>query len=198
MTRFSISLLPWLVAACGSDVVPPEPDAPACTTTVCGDTCCTAAADCTAGACACPASFVPATPAFVTGVVVDNLPQAPGLYAAIGQFDVGEQRHALLVAYDPATVPLATDIDVASVENVKMGVGYEVDPTKNIRSSYRVTRGTLRLTSACPEGVAGTLDDAELVEIDIFASLDPIPGGCTFALPSLSFALAATCEEPAP
>jgi hypothetical protein len=155
--------------------------------------CCSAAADCSAGACACPADFVPPAPAFVTAVVVDSLPQAPGLYAAIGQFDVSEARHALLVAYDPTTVPLETDIDLARVENVKMGVGYEVDTTKSIRSSFRVTRGTLRLTAACPEGVAGALANAELEEIDIFTSLDPIPGGCGFALPSVSFALAGAC-----
>jgi hypothetical protein len=129
----------------------------------------------------------------VTAVVVDSLPQAPGLYAAIGQFDVGEARHALLVAYDPASVPLDSDIDLARVENVKMGVGYEVDTTKSIRSSFRVTSGTLRLTAACPEGVTGELVDAELAEIDIFTSLDPIAGGCTFALPAVSFALAGAC-----
>src|ERR1041385_3936811 len=145
----------WMLlvaTGCGDNTI--VPDAPACPTLACGESCCSAAADCSAGTCACPADFVPPAPTFVTAVVVDSLPQAPGLYAAIGQFDVGDQRHALLVAYDPASVPLDADIDLARVENVKMGVGYEVDTTKSIRSSFRVTEGRLRLTGACPEGVA--------------------------------------------
>jgi hypothetical protein len=94
-------------------------------------------------------------PAFVESVVATDLPQIPGLVAAIGQFDEGGKRHALLVAYDPATAPIDTDIDVATVADIKIGVGYDIDPVQKIRSSYRVIQGTLRLTAACAGGVTG-------------------------------------------
>jgi hypothetical protein len=137
---------------------------------------------------------VPARPSFVESLVVRDLPQIPGLVAAIGQFDEASKRHALLVAYDPATAPIGVDIDLATVEDVKVGVGYDIDPLQKIRSSYRVVAGTLRLTEACAGGVSGTLRAAALGEVDLFQELAPVPNGCTMALPETEFQLAATCD----
>ncbi len=198
-----LSLL--VLAACGHSTTTPEkPDAtvaidaapiPPDACAVCGAACCTPAADCTADACACPANFVPEMPTLITGVVVANLPQIPGLMAAIGQFDqTATERDAILVAYDPTTAPVGVDIDLASSTDVKVGFGYQIDANQNIRASYRATTGTLHLTSACAAGVTGTLTDATLEEIEIFTSLDPIAGGCTTMVPSVTFAIAKACD----
>ena len=181
MIRFSLLAL----AACSSS--PHVPDADVCST-------CTPAATCGDNACNCPMNFVPAQPMFVTGVVVKNLPQIPGLLAAIGQFDDAGQRYAELVAYDPTQVPVGVDIDVAIATAIKVGFGYQIDANQQIKSSFRAVTGTLRVTSVCPEGVAGTLANATLDEIDVFTSLDPIAGGCTLALPSVTFAIAGACK----
>jgi hypothetical protein len=180
-----------ILAACGSSAA--KPDAEICNAVMCGPTCCTPAADCVVGACACPSNFIPEMPTFVTGVVVKNLPQIPGLLAAIGQFDQPTERDAVLVAYDPATAPSGIDIDLATSTDVEIGFGYQIGPNQDIRASYRATTGTVHLTSVCPAGVAGTLVNAGLEEIDIFNNLTPIAGGCTMALPSVTFAIASDC-----
>jgi hypothetical protein len=185
-----------LVAACGSPAATtPDaaPDAPACAGMTCGTTCCTPAADCAGDTCACPAGFVPDAPMFITGVVVDNLPQVAGLHAAIGQFDANGKRDAILVAYDPNTAPIGIDIDLATVPDLKIGFGYDIDPLQNIRSAYRITHGTLRLDSVCTIGVSGSVTGGMLEEIDLFDNLASIPNGCTFALPSVTFAVAKAC-----
>jgi hypothetical protein len=191
MTRMIIALA--LASACHSESA--VPNALECPATTCGATCCSAAADCADDACACPANFVPTMPTFVTGVVVENLPQLPGLHAAIGQFDIAAtgKRHAILVAYDPATVPVGVDIDLGATETVKVGFGYDISAEQKIRSSYRIMSGTLRLTSACATGVAGTVRGEQLSEIDIFDNLALVPNGCTFALPDATFAVAGAC-----
>lgn len=179
------------LAACGDNTAPP--DAPVCPAVACGTTCCTPAADCAATSCACPRNFVPDHPTFVTGVVVKNLPQIPGLVAAIGQFDDAGRRFAQLVAYDPATVRTNVDIDLATSTDFKIGFGYDIDGNQKIRSSFRAMTGHVRLTAACAEGIAGTLTGAELAEIDVFESLDPIAAGCTLAMPTVTFAIAKDC-----
>jgi len=188
--RFAIVAL----AACSGS--PHAPDAEVCAAQTCGTACCTPAADCGDDACACPRNFIPDRPTFVTGVVVQNLPQIPGLLAAIGQFDAAGQRYAELVAYDPAQVPTGVDIDVATASAVKIGFGYQIDANQAIRSSFRAMTGTLRVSAVCADGIAGTLTNATLTEIDVFESLDPIAGGCTMTLPSVTFAIADTCGAP--
>ena len=149
------SLLVLFVAACSSKPAAP-PDAE-CTSVTCGSGCCTPAASCAGDSCACPASFIPAMPMFVTGVVVKGLPQIPGLLAAIGQFDQPTERDALLVAYDPTTTTAGVDIDLATSTNVELGFGYDIDANQDIRGSFRATTGTVHFTTVCAAGVAGTL-----------------------------------------
>ena len=180
-----------VLAACSSKPVAP-PDV-ACSAVTCGTGCCTPAATCAGDSCACPADFIPATPMFVTGVVVNNLPQIPGLLAAIGQFDQPTERDALLVAYDPATVTAGVDIDLATSTNVELGFGYDIDANQDIRGSFRATTGTVHFTTVCAAGVAGTLSNAGLEEIDIFNNLTPILDGCTMTVPTVTFAIAGAC-----
>ena len=179
-------MIAFVAIGCGDSSQSP-PDAPTCA--------CSPAADCIAAACVCPDSFVPAAPAFVTGRIVEGLPQIPGLLAGIGQFDEAGKRHAILVGYDPATAPVHHDIDLATSQFV-VGFGYEIDPLQEIRSAYRVMSGTLRFERVCAAGVSGSVSNAALSEIDLFANLAAIEGGCTFALPTVSFAIADECPTP--
>jgi hypothetical protein len=55
------------------------------------------------------------------------------------------------------------------------------------RTSYIATQGTVTFTSACADGIAGTLTDVVLSEVDI-GSGTVIEGGCTQTLAaSLTF-----------
>jgi hypothetical protein len=99
----------------------------------------------------------------------------------------------LLVAYDPATAQAGIDIDLATATDVKLGFGYDIGPNQNIRGSFRATTGTVHFTSVCAAGVAGTLTNAGLEEIDIFKDLTPIAGGCTMQLASTTFV--GTCSR---
>jgi hypothetical protein len=187
MRTLALIVMLAMLAGCGDRDPVSQPDAATCT--------CSPAADCVELACACPSNFVPAAPTYVTGRIVEGLPQIPGLLAGIGQFDEAGKRHAILVGYDPATAPVHESIDIATSPFV-IGFGYDIDPLQEIRSAYRVISGTLRFERVCPEGVTGTVTNAALVEIDLFDNLAPIPDGCTFELPAVSFAIAGNCEPP--
>ena len=183
MMRFALPVM--FVAACGEPSASPH-DAAVCT--------CSPAADCVdVTTCACPDNFVPPAPAYVTGRIVEGLPQIPGLLAGIGQFDEAGKRHAILVGYDAATAPIDTDIDLATSSFV-VGFGYEIDPLQKIRSAYRVTSGTLRFARVCATGVSGSVSNAVLAEIDLFDNLALVPNGCGFTRPSVTFAIAGDCE----
>jgi hypothetical protein len=154
------------------------------------DTDCTPAASCGDGTCSCPAAFMPPAPMFISQIVRADVAQLPGLTAAAGLIDDADKKlHALLVAFDPMTVPIDTDIDLATADPtvVRIGLGYEVDPLNTIRGGYLVTSGMVRFSRACADGVEGVLTGVSSIEVDIFAGFAPIEGGCTFASPSIAF-----------
>jgi hypothetical protein len=160
----------------------------------CGNAC-TPAASCGEGACACPASFIPATPQFSQQIVRTDVAQLPGLVTGIGLMPGDDGlANAILVAYDPATVPIGMPIDLASAAPtvVRVGFGFDVDPTKTIHGAYLAIRGTLRLDAACDTGVAGTLANADGIEVDLFADFAPVANGCTTTVPAVAFTIG-TC-----
>jgi hypothetical protein len=155
---------------------------------------CSPAADCVAGACECPASFMPASPAFLQAVMREDLAQLPGLTTGVGVIQDGDRLHGLLVAFDPATVSIDTELDLAA-QAVRVGFGYEVDPLMNIRGAYLATSGTLKLSRACAAGVAGELAAVGAIEIDLFADLAPVENGCAIEVPAVTFAIGEACDE---
>jgi hypothetical protein len=124
---------------------------------------------------------------------------APPATLGIGAFsDADGLIGAVVVAFDPATTPLDTDIDLATVApggNPYIALGYDVDlGTMMPRGAFRSTTGTLRLSRRCSAGVAGTITNVQTVELTSPAPPPvPIPGGCTISVPSLDFDFGGPC-----
>ena len=157
----------------------------------CGGKTCSPAASCENEACTCPANFVPAAPTFSQAIVRSGVSQFPGLVVGVGLIPAGGDTEALLVAYDPAKVPVGHDIDLATSDPtvIRVGFGLDVVALKTVRGGYEATAGTLRLTSACPQGVAGVMLNVQTTEVDLFNDFAPIAGGCTSMVPSVTFAI---------
>jgi len=193
------------------DATPPDaapPDAFVCGFTMCGAECvdtdtdpahcgtcehaCSPAADCAAPDCQCPANFAPESPTFLFERM--NTTTLPPDVLAIGAFigtDAG--AHAVLVISNPDTVPIGTDIDLSTVSgSPAFGLGYEASMT-SVRAGYLAVSGTMNLTRSCDVGVAGSVTDASLVEVD-FTTLTPIVGGCTLDHVTVSFDIGDPCD----
>jgi hypothetical protein len=171
---------------CGSACVDTSSDVANCGS--CGAACSPAAA-CSDALCTCPANFVPATPAFSQELVRQNVAQLSGLVTGIGLLPDAAAFDALLVAFDPMTVPIGSDIDLATAAPtvLRVGFGFDVVLLASIKGGYLATSGTLHLDTACVDGVAGTLSDVAGVEVDLFDGFTPIANGCTIAVPSVAF-----------
>jgi hypothetical protein len=196
------------------DATPPDagvPDAFVCTQTECGTECvntdtdpdhcggcfmaCTPAADCDAPDCLCPDNFVPGSPSFLMAQVSDTL--APPNLVGIGGFagsDSGLHVLAVLFAPDATT---GVDIDLTDTNAPVVGLGYELDTgTFTPRSGFVATAGTIHLTRACADGLAGTVTDATFAEAD-FTTLSPITDGCGFSGVTFAFDIGDSCDSTA-
>ena len=114
----------------------------------------------------------------------------------VGLTPDADTSQAVLVAFDPATVPLGQDIDLATAKPtvVRVGFGFDVAALTSVRGGYLATAGTLHLTSACAHGVAGVLANVQTTEVDIFDDFAPIAGGCALAIPQVTFSLG-SCSD---
>jgi hypothetical protein len=171
---------------CGSACVDTSSDVANCGS--CG-VACTPAAACSNAACACPANFIPAVPTFSQELVRENVAQLPGLVTGIGLLPDAKAFDALLVAFDPMTIPVGTDIDLATAAPtvVRVGFGFDVVLLSSIKGGFLATSGTLHVDTACVDGVAGSLTDVAAVEVDLFDGFTPIANGCTMTVPSVTF-----------
>lgn len=157
---------------------------------------CSPAALCTSGACSCPTSLMPAAPAFSSGIVRANVAQFPRLVTGVGLIPVADKSQAVLVAFDPATIPVGQDIDLATAkpEMVRVGFGVDVVALTSVRGGYVASSGTLRLASACATGISGVLSNVKTTEVDLFANFMPIAGGCSLDIPSATFTLGSCAD----
>jgi hypothetical protein len=146
--------------------------------------------------CTCPPNFVPPAPEFSQVFLRKNTVQFPGLITGAGLISAGAKSDAVLIAFDPANIPLGKDIDLASARHdlVRVGFGLEVVPLTSVRSAYAATAGTLRITDACEQGVSGELTTVQAAEVDIFDGFAPIAGGCTIAVSSMKFTLGSCAD----
>jgi len=196
------------------DATPPDAaqtDAFVCTLTECGTECvdlsndpkhcgecfeaCNPAASCAAPVCTCPENFIPASLSFVLEQVGSlSPPDVVGFGAFSGSDDLA---HLVLVTTNPDTVEIGVDIDITKItDSTQIGFGYDATMT-SVRSGFIATTGTLHLTRSCAGGVAGTLTDGGLVEVD-FTSFAPIEGGCTLSGVTTSFDIGDACDGDAP
>jgi hypothetical protein len=220
-TLFLCSTLALAAIACGGDdaadddgVVivdsgPPDAFVPVCEETTCGDECvdtssdsancggcgmaCDSPGQICSGAlpCACPEAFVPAeidadAPFGQMRVVQDTT-------IGFGGFFAGDRIDALVVAFDGET-PIGMDFALtAAIQTPGVIAAYDVDvQAGTAHTAYAVDSGTLNLSAACAEGVAGVLTDVTLVEIDATTGV-VVDGGCSFMVPTIDFAIGGDC-----
>lgn len=207
------------LSACGNDKAaeidappPPPPDAmidapPACPGSLqscssvcvnltnddknCGscDMACTPAATCAASACGCPAAFIGATPpVLATQMVMAQTGFVTGVAAVTG---TDSNNHAVVVTAADAA-PLNTSLPVNVNSQVFVAVAYELLSANQARSTYLATSGTVKLTRRCTAGIAGTISNAMLVEVDPM-TFQPIAGGCSTTVTQLAFDIAQPC-----
>jgi hypothetical protein len=128
---------------------------------------------------------------------MDTVMMAPAVLG-IGVFSGTDSKlHALVIAFDPASVQLNTDITLPVSpfgSTPYVGLGYDVNvANQTTRSTFFASQGTLNLTRACASGVAGTVTGVMLREQTAQNNPQPAPMGCTIALPDLSFDYAGAC-----
>jgi hypothetical protein len=184
------------------------PDAAVCAMTMCGEDCvdtatshdhcgtcsesCTPAQDCAESACACPAITV-AEDAFVLAQMDTDM-LAPTILG-IGLYGDEPLVHALVIGFEDPGTDTGTDIDLAAGAPPFVGLGYDVNVmTQNFRSVYRAQSGTLHLTRRCAAGVAGTIADVAMVEVDPDSDA-VIADGCSLSIASLAFDFGDDCPQ---
>ncbi len=192
---------------------PPAIDASTCNGTVCAGTCfdtfvdeqhcgdCTTVCDpgqaCQAGDCACPPSFVPATPSFIQQQIDTTI--LAGATLGIGGM-LNSTIDAMIVAYPTATVMVGRAYDLAGATPGTppfAAVGYDLDlDTLTPSASFYATRGTLTFTRICAGGFQGTLAGAHFVAVAGLMNPTLVPNGCAFDVPMITFAYGATCPAP--
>jgi hypothetical protein len=207
------------LSACGNDravdidaTPPPPPDAmidapPACQGTLelcsglcvnltnddkncgsCGMTC-TPAASCAASACGCPASFIGAAPpVLATQMIMSQAGFVTGVAAVTGS---DSNNHGVVVTAAVAA-PLNTSLPVNVNSQVFVAVAYDLLSANQAKSTYLATAGTVKLTRRCTAGIAGTISNATLVEVDPM-TFQPIAGGCATTVTQLAFDIAQAC-----
>lgn len=165
----------------------------------CGDctTVCEAGNACQAGACACPPSFVPASPGFVQSQIRTDV--LPGATLGIGGM-LNSTIDALIVGYPTANVQTNHAYDLSATAPGTppfVGAGYDVDlNTFTPSASFYATEGTLTFTRICAAGFEGTLTDAHFVAVEGIMNPTLVENSCAFDVPTLTFAYGDTCPVP--
>jgi hypothetical protein len=170
--------------ACGSACVDTATDPDHCGE--CGAAC-SPASSCSAAACACPSTFLgPDVPVIAAQMLAAQPGFLSGVVAVTGT-DV--RTHAVIVT---ATADAATDQVLDMNGQVYVAISYDVIGTTYARSAYLASAGTVRLTRRCAGGIAGSMENVTLSEIDL-ATLLPVPDACATTIASLAFDIGAAC-----
>jgi hypothetical protein len=148
---------------------------------------CTPAASCATSACACPAEFLGASPPVLATQMVSA---ASGYVSGVaGVTGTDGNAHAVVVTAS-ATAPLATALTIDN--QVYVALDYQVTSATQVRAIYLATAGTVKLSRRCAAGLAGTLHDVDLVEVDP-STFTALPGGCTTTITDLAFDIGQPC-----
>ncbi len=192
------------------------PDAVGCTQTMCGTACVNTAIDelhcggcnmpCATGAqaclnsvCECPADgFVPANPMAFMGFdqILSDTPVA-GAQTALLPYQGGGALNVLTIAYD-STVVTGVDIDISALAvgaYPLFGVGYNINiGNQTAQATYIATEGIINFSIACPTGLAGTVTDLVLSEVDL-NTMTIVSNGCGATAATVTFAVGDSCID---
>jgi hypothetical protein len=193
-----------LMLGCGGSAPPsgaPAPDAAAevsdpCPRASCGSQCCESVVRVCMPACACPDATVFPSP-FKSSIDVIDPRQVPGALTAIALFAAPDGgAHSLVVGYTP-DLPLGTDLPLAMAGTSGTplaAIGWRVDvAAQTSLSALFGTAGVLNLSRACAAGVAGKLTGLTFSEQRTLRDSTPYPGGCSFAVSEIDFAIGGPC-----
>lgn len=178
---------------CGADCVDTASDHDNCGEC---DEACSPAASCQTSECACPEGWV-ADPLSFLFDLMDTENFAPAT-AGVGIFMGGGVTNLFSVAFDPATVQVGVDIDLATItpgDPPFVVLGYDGDFFSNppaIRALFGGISGTLRFERACDVGVAGTIENVMFAEI---TQSGLVPDGCSLTIAGpLAFDIGEPCD----
>jgi hypothetical protein len=164
----------------------------------CGDcdTACSGGTYCDNSLCVCPAAFVPANPAIQFSQSQAQGP-ATGWFGVYGDPNTQGVLDVLVVAYPTDTVELNHDY-ILTPDTVGqpplVAAGYDVDiQNQSVQAAVYATGGTLVFTSACAEGVSGTVTLAHFDAVDSLQNPVIVEGGCSFDVPLLTFSYGSAC-----
>ncbi|HVV85001.1 MAG TPA: hypothetical protein VHE35_18180 [Kofleriaceae bacterium] len=188
-------------------------DAPACTGMVCDQVCldtstdhdhcgsctnmCGADQQCRDSQCACPEGFIPAEPAFVQQQISTNT--LPGATLGIGGL-LETEIDALIVGYPTDSVevnhPYALTGESLGTPPFA-AAGFNIDLNSFMpAAAFYATSGTVTFTKVCAAGFEGTLTDAHFAQVAGIMNPTLVPDGCSFDVPSVTFAYGDVCPTP--
>lgn len=173
------------VARCGGVCVDTTSDPDHCG--ACDAACTVGGQWCISSSCSCPPD-VGATPSIALQAFGD---EGGTRVASLGlsglRPSLSPNFSRLRIEYDPASVPVGTAITLGG-SSPRVTLEELFDPVTETSDFPTVaTGGTLTLTKACADGLAGTLSGVTLAAIPSISDPTPISGGCTYGWSSYSF-----------
>ena len=152
------------------------------------DHACVPAASCMSSSCSCPAPFIgTAPPVLATQMIASQPGFVTGVAGVVG---TDSNNHAVVVTAS-ATAPLNSALPVNG--QVFVAIAYELFTATQSKSTFLASAGTVRLTRRCAGGIAGSVQNLTLVEVNP-TTLQPITGGCTTTISQLAFDIAQPCQ----
>jgi len=160
----------------------------------CGDCdrACSPSQDCLSSDCECPTIEAPSGTFAPILRQMDAEILAPTVLGIGAYSPDGTTIHAVVIGFHPTDTPVDTDLDL-SVPTAGappfVGFGFDLDTVyRTYRGSFRSVSGTLHLTTRCEAGVAGTMSNVLLHEVDATTNPpEPYEDPCTVEIESLSF-----------
>jgi hypothetical protein len=151
---------------------------------------CSPASDCVDSGCACPEGVVPEVVAGASFLYSED-----GLRYAVGRFFATGAHQTVVLAYDPASTPVGVPIFLSPLAAPLVALRYQDDFPHEPRAAFLAVSGSLTLTRACADGIAGTVEAAEFVEWDLdWQSWQPWPEACSLSVTRTSFDIGGPCD----
>jgi hypothetical protein len=151
------------------------------------DRACSPAAVCATSECACPTTFLDnQRPVLATQMLAAQ----PGYYTGASAVTGLDALSHVVVVTSTSSAALHTPLPING--QVYVAIEYDASSATQTRSAYLATAGTVTLTRRCAAGIAGSMSNVSLVEVDP-VTLAAVPGGCSTSIAQLAFDIAGPC-----